>query len=328
MKLSLILPVHNSEATLGDQLEALAAETWPGDWELIICDNGSTDASLDIARRYNGRIPNLHFVDASGRRGASYARNKGVEVARGETVAFIDADDVIGRGWIAAIAEASESHDFMASRFEYQKLCETPEQDYGGGTQIDGIQHMWWPPFYPYSGACGIAIRKTLHEEIGGFDEKWPRLQDAEYCIRLHRHGARLQFVPDALMHIRNRATYKGIFHQAELWGQYNVLLYKHYRQEDKKLPHPFKRYIQDACKALKRWIRGPVNSRVMYQLGWHYGLLKGVLMYRVAPPVVGLIPLPEDTPTDDTTTPKTGEETCEGRPPQSEVSSPACSIH
>ncbi|MFK7787933.1 MAG: glycosyltransferase family 2 protein, partial [Phycisphaeraceae bacterium] len=290
MKLSLIIPIYNAAATLGEQLDAIAAVQWPGEWELILADNGSTDTSMSVARSYEGRIANLRIVDASDHQGAGYARNKGAEVATGETLAFVDADDVIAPGWVAAMAKASETHDFLASRFDYIKLCDQAEQDYCGGTQVNGIQHMWWPPFYPHSGSCGLVVKKTLHDAVGGFDNDWVELQDTDYCIRLYRHGARLRFAPDALMHIRNRSTYKGIFRQAKLWGQYNVLLYKRYRLEDNKLPHPTRRFCRDAYKALKRYIRGPVNSGVIYQLGWHVGLLKGSLMYRVAPPVVGLV--------------------------------------
>ena len=303
MKLSLIIPVYNAEATLGDQLNALAEQEAAYDWELIIADNGSKDESIKIAKSYEGKIANIRVMDASARRGAGHARNRAAELAVGETIAFIDADDVIGKGWIASIAEASKKHDFMASRFEYERLRECPEQVYGGGTQIEGIQRMWWPPFYPHAGACGIAIKKHLHEAVGGFDESFLRLQDTDYCIRLYQHGARLRFVPDALIHIRNRSTLKGIYRQAKTWGEYNVLLYKRYRLESHKLPRPIRHFCRDAYKTLKRYIRGPIDAGVMYQVGWHVGLLKGCLKYRVAPPVVGLVPIPDDLADADAAT-------------------------
>lgn len=312
MKLSLIIPVRNDSATVGEQLDALAAEDWPEGCEVIIADNGSTDRSIQIAKSYEGRIPNLRVVDASGRRGAGHARNKGAEAATGETVAFIDADDVISKGWVLAIAAAAEKYEFMASKFEHQKLRELPEQEYNGGTQISGIQFMWWPPFYPHAGACGIAIKKRLHEEVGGFDEDFLRLQDTDYCIRLYKQGARLKFVPEASIHIRNRATYKGVFRQAKSWGRYNVLLYKRYRLEDNKLQHAFRRYCKDAYRATKRALRGPMNAGVMYQLGWHIGLLQGCLLYRVAPPVVGLLAIPDDLWDDDQIADESNEATHE----------------
>lgn len=300
MKLSLILPVVNDAATIVQQLDAIAAQAWSGQWELIVADNGSTDQTLDIARSYGDRISNLRIIDATQRRGPAHARNEGVKVAQGETVAFIDADDVIGEGWMAAIAEAAEKHDFIASRFDYRKLREQPEQDYCGGTQVKGIQRMWWSPFYPHSGGGGIAIKRELHEAIGGFDTSWLRLQDTDYCIRLYKHGARLRFASDAVIHIRNRATYKGIFKQAKSWGQYNALLYKRYRNESEKLPHPIRSFCRDGLRALKRAVRGPRTPGVIYQLGWHVGLLKGSLMYRVAPPVTGLTTIPDEVPEPD----------------------------
>lgn len=310
MKLSLIIPVYNDAATIGEQLDALAVQAWPDRCEVIIADNGSSDGSIQIAKSYEGRLPNLRLIDASGRRGAAHARNKGAAAAMGETIAFIDSDDVVSVGWVAAIAEAAKKYDFMASRFDYQKLRQKPEQEYGGGTQVSGIQHMWWPPFYPHSGACGIAIKKRLHEMVGGFDEDLLRLQDTDYCIRLYKQGTRLKFVPEASIHIRNRASYKGVFRQAKSWGRYNVLLYKRYRLEDNKLQHAFRRYCKDAYRATKRAVRGPMNANVMYQLGWHVGLLQGCLLYRVAPPVVGLMAIPDDLWDDDETADESNEAT------------------
>ena len=294
MDLTLIIPVYNAEATLAEQLDALVEEQWSGDWEVIIANNGSTDGSLAIAEAYDSKIPNLRMIDASERRGAAFACNKGAEAARGETIAFVDADDVIAQGWVAAMGEASKTNNFMASQFDYKKLRLQDEQGYGGGTQANGVQRMWWPPFYPHAGSCGMAIKKHLHLQVGGFNEQMLVLYDTDYCIRLNRLGVRLSFVRDALMHIRNRSTKRGIYQQGKMWGQYNVLLYKKYRDEGQKLPAPFKRFFRDAARVLKKLLKGKTDPNLIFQAGWHVGLLKGSLLYRVAPPVIGLVPIPE----------------------------------
>lgn len=103
VKLSVIIPCLNAERTIGEQLAALAAQRWSERWEVIVADNGSTDGTLEVVRRFAGRLPELRVVDASQRRGSGYARNRGAAVARGEWLAFCDADDVVAPGWVAAM---------------------------------------------------------------------------------------------------------------------------------------------------------------------------------------------------------------------------------
>ncbi len=74
-RLSVIIPCYNSEATLGVQLSALAAQVCRYPWEAIIVDNGSRDATSSLARSFADRIPALRVVDASAARGSAFARN-------------------------------------------------------------------------------------------------------------------------------------------------------------------------------------------------------------------------------------------------------------
>src|SRR5664279_4470403 len=74
-KLSVIIACLNGAATLGTQLEALAGQPCPVPWELLLADNGSTDASVAIAESFRPRIPTLRIIDASSHRGAGPARN-------------------------------------------------------------------------------------------------------------------------------------------------------------------------------------------------------------------------------------------------------------
>ena len=69
--MSVIIPCYNSEATLGAQLSALAAQVCKYTWEVIVADNGSRDGTKDVATSFADRIPFLRVVDASARRGAA-----------------------------------------------------------------------------------------------------------------------------------------------------------------------------------------------------------------------------------------------------------------
>src|SRR5437016_13006727 len=89
---SVITPCKNAAPWLADAIESCLQQTWPN-LEIIVVDNGSSDASMEIARRYESSVTLLECK----RPGASAARNAGLEKARGDFIQFLDADDVLDR---------------------------------------------------------------------------------------------------------------------------------------------------------------------------------------------------------------------------------------
>ena len=88
---SIIVPVYNVESFLRPCVESVLAQTMP-DWELFLVDDGSTDASGAILREYEDRNPRIHGIFQENA-GASAARNRGLDAAEGEYIAFLDSDD-------------------------------------------------------------------------------------------------------------------------------------------------------------------------------------------------------------------------------------------
>ena len=79
---SVIIPVYNGAATLGEQLAALAPQTTDRPFEVLVCDNNSTDGTRTVVDEWVGRVPGLRVVDAFARQGPSHARNRGIVEAR------------------------------------------------------------------------------------------------------------------------------------------------------------------------------------------------------------------------------------------------------
>ena len=229
MKLSIVIPFHNAADTLADQLEALAQQQWQGTWEVILADNGSTDDWRPIVERYRHRLPDLQIVDASDRRGAAHAMNLGAGAAAGDALLFCDADDAVGEGWLAAMAAALAQHDFVAPRFDMERL--NPGWVYASQSnpQVEGLQQYRYPPFLPHAGGSGLSVKRSLFEAVGGFDESL-YLEDTDFCWRAQLAGASLHFEPNAVIHVRFRPTTRRIYQQARTWGEGNVVLYKKYR--------------------------------------------------------------------------------------------------
>jgi glycosyltransferase involved in cell wall biosynthesis len=196
VELSVIIPCFNAEATIAVQLEALAAQQWSRRWEVVVSDNGSTDRSMDVVRRYAGRLPGLRIVNASRRRNPSHARNVAIRAAAGRLLALCDADDEVEPGWVAALGDALLEHDYVAGQPCFDKFNTREENDYWAPLWEGGIYKK--SRFLPGTGAGNIGVRRSAHDAVGGFDETLPRFMDADYSWRLQLAGYRIHFAPKA----------------------------------------------------------------------------------------------------------------------------------
>lgn len=284
MDVSVIIPCYNAQATLAEQLEALAAQEFSGSWEVILADNRSTDHSVAIAQQFADRLPSLRIVSAAARQGPAHAMNAGASAAQGRLLTFVDADDVVAPGWLAAIVHALGTYDFVASRHDFTRL-NTPEVvGERENRQSEGLQPYTYPPYLPHAGGCGLGIRREHHEAVGGFDEDFFQLQDTDYCWRVQLMGISLTFVPDALIYVRYREQLIDSYRQAKGYAEYNVLLYKRY------LPRGMPRLTFRS--SLLSWyyfllrtpqLLNPTTRKVwIRQLGWRMGRLIGSIKYRV----------------------------------------------
>ena len=227
MKISVIVPCYNAAETLACQLGALARQTIEP-WEVIVADNASTDESVDVARRYGALLPRFKVVDASGRRGASHARNAGARASTGDVLAFCDADDEVAPGWIAGLQKGLVDHDFVASRFDLTKL--NPSLRYVH-PQATGLIRDPSFAFLPRAGGCGLAIRRHVHDSVGGFDEHIRFHEDTDYCWKIQLTGVQLGWASEAVVHVQHRHNSAERFRQARLWAASQVMVYKKYRR-------------------------------------------------------------------------------------------------
>ena len=91
--ISVIVPVHNGEKTLRKCVDSILHNT-VADIEIILVENGSTDRTLEICQEYSNSHQNVKTIVADVT-GLSHARNLGMDAAKGEWIAFVDADDYI-----------------------------------------------------------------------------------------------------------------------------------------------------------------------------------------------------------------------------------------
>ena len=288
--LTVIIPTFNGAGNLAEQLEALAHQTAPGPFEVIISDNGSTDETLDIVRKYVGKVPGLRIIDASDRRGRSHARNAGAEAGLAEALAFSDQDDVVGEAWVRAMATALERYDFVTGPIEGKRLNEPWQIEFSHYPEREPHVHKY-PPYLAHAPANNLGIKRSLHRSIGGFDESltfaW---EDSDYAFRLQLAGAKLRFAPDAVVHYRLRRDFVGLYRQARAYGRGNVAFYKKYEP----MAH-----VQESWKAeIAAWIslfrpgairdlwKKSKRAAWLCRLGWQVGHIKGCIAYGILAPL------------------------------------------
>jgi len=288
VKLSVVMPVFDAADTIAVQLDALARQRWDQPWELVVVDNGSTDDSMRIVETYRDRLPHLQVLSATGARGPAHPRNVGAVHATGSYLAFCDADDEVADDWVARIGEAVATHGFVASRMDAALLSDPRAlAAKGNKRQQTGLIEYTYVPFLPFAGTCGLAIRRELHERVGGFDESMTYLEDCDYCWRVQLDGTPLVFAPEALVHIRHRGDAQGLYRQGRNWGEYNVVLLKRYRAHGMPVP--------SWTVGLKLWwrlllrlpglARQANRDRFVWALGYRVGQVRGSLKHRIFAP-------------------------------------------
>jgi glycosyltransferase involved in cell wall biosynthesis len=285
MDLSIIIPCRNAADTIGCQLDALSRQRCAAPWEVIVADNGSSDASGEIAMSFRDKLPALRLIDASRRRGAAHARNAGARAALGRALLFCDADDQAAEGWLAAMHGALQRYDFVANRMDFLAL-NPPEMAGIRNPQEGGLPAVSYPPYLPYAGGCGLGIKRSLHDRLGGFDESLAQLEDTDYCFRAQLSGVSLQFVPEAVMHIRFRSQAGAHFRQARLWAQFNVLMYKRYGGGE-KIARAWRCHLSTwraLARNAPRLLRPETRAAWIRTLGTQVGVLHGVILHRVPP--------------------------------------------
>lgn len=226
--LSVVIPAHDAERTLGEQLTALARQRPPFPWELLLCDNGSRDGTATLARGWLPRLPQLTVVDASARRGPSAARNIGAGLARGARLAFCDADDVVAGDWVERIARALDEADIVAGAGE-TALLNDPRQSSVSWSVDSVITKPYWPR-YPAGASSNLGVRTEMFRALGGFDESLRTGEDIDLCWRVQLAGGAFARAADAVVHVRKRTGLRAIYRQAFSYAEGDRQLQNKYR--------------------------------------------------------------------------------------------------
>ena len=229
---SIIVACLNGASTLREALDSLAGQNGEIDCEIILADNGSTDGSQEIFARWAERHPEYRsrVLDCSGSRGKAYCLNTAIPKSSGDYILFLDSDDAVAPGWLAAMYAALKEYPLVAARLEHTRL-NTPEVRAVRTQHPLQLEPLWLPhhPFCTHSGGAALGFHRSVFDELGGFDTEFLALEDTDFCIRAYLAGYRIKFVTDAHYCYRFRQSIADIERQSYAYAKYSALLRKCY---------------------------------------------------------------------------------------------------
>jgi glycosyltransferase involved in cell wall biosynthesis len=201
-RVSVIVPVLNEARRITACLDALAAQEGAPPFEVIVVDNGSRDGTPDLVRNHSigGRL------EHEPARGPYAARNTGIAAARGEIVAFTDADCVPEPRWVAeGVATIDAGADLAGGRI-IQMASASPSvwERYDRATYLDQDLYIRVEKF---AATANLLVRAKVFADLGGFVPRLTASGDQELCQRAIRAGYRLAYAPDARVLHHPRAT-------------------------------------------------------------------------------------------------------------------------
>lgn len=259
---SVIIPVLNGADTIGDTLTALVHQAGtPADPEIIVVDNGSTDGTLDVVRQFD-----VTWLTEC-KRGPSAARNRGLNHARGEVAAFLDADTVPTRRWLNEITSPfADSNVLLVGGQLRDYISRTPPERFMSQMGAFQFEYRIFREGFPHVSSSNMAVRRSAALAIQGWDETFLTAEDFDFTLRLVRHF-RCPVIrpPGAILMNRHRRTDDGLRQQAWSYGEGLAKIHLRYPEIGRMdTARRFKLNVTLGVRRMKA-VLGPIGARV----GW-----------------------------------------------------------
>ena len=237
LDVSVIIPAYNAANTIAATLESLLSQTHAR-WEGIVVDDGSTDATADVARSFSARDSRFRMVtQANG--GESAARNAGIAAARHDWLLFLDADDWIAPKHLERLtAELAAHPELDAVHCGYARVARD------GTLVVEKYQPPAGDMFAILAQRAAFpvhtcVVRRSLVDEVGGFDTSFKKSPDWDLWQRVARAGARFGAVREVLAFYRMQPNSASLDARQLLDDGLRVLQRGHAADPRVPAPHP-----------------------------------------------------------------------------------------
>jgi glycosyltransferase involved in cell wall biosynthesis len=203
---SVVITTRNEAKNIRDLLESLSVQETP--FEVLVVDAGSTDGTVEIAKKFAAEFPTFQVHHCPGSRG--YSRNFGVARARGEYVAFIDGDCIANAFWLKQLRRAAGPRRVVAGRsvqIGYWAF------DLGRVELRRRGQDITYP-------SSNLLYPREAFLALGGFDPRFVTAEDIDLNFRAVESGLEIHHTDSAVVYARSRSSISSFLQQA-LWNGY-----------------------------------------------------------------------------------------------------------
>ncbi len=182
-KVSVVIPAYNSEQTICETIESVLNQTF-SDFEVIVVNDGSQDDTVAVVKTINdSRVRLIDYPNA----GAAASRNRGAEQARGELLAFLDADDLWTPDKLEAQVAALDKNPQASVAYSWTDFIDANSQFLWPGLHISEsgyvLERLLVVNFI--ENGSNTLIRKEAFRRVGGFDDSFESSEDWELWLRL-----------------------------------------------------------------------------------------------------------------------------------------------
>jgi GT2 family glycosyltransferase len=277
-----VVPVFNAATTIAACVDSILAQDYsPDRRQLVVVDNGSTDGSSAILRRYGRR---LALLDEQVR-GPAAARNRGISAAEGRYIAFIDADCIADRHWLSHLVAALESAQTEAVGGRI-RAAEPANSIAKFGERIHDHERAIREFMPPYLIGMNWAVLAEALRAVNGFDNRFRRGEDVDLAWRLRQSGCRFAYAPDAVVYHHNESTLYGLFTEGWLHGLHGVFISSVHAELLARHGYRRNRFgsVRRCTAALRDWWSGrdlpEAKCRTLFEAGKSIGRLCGSVRF------------------------------------------------
>ncbi|MBV8885601.1 MAG: glycosyltransferase [Chroococcidiopsidaceae cyanobacterium CP_BM_RX_35] len=252
---SVIVPIYNGEGDLPDLVDCLQQQTYPAErTEYLLVDNNSGDRTASLLKTLvqTSHPMQICLLQESTIQSSYAARNVGIRAARGEFLAFTDADCRPQADWLRQLIQPFGKPTVGLVAGEILALPSTGWLErYAERYATLSQKHTLAHPFYPYGQTANLAVRRRVLEQVGLFRSYLITGGDADLCWRILQSGQwQLILAAQAIVQHRHRSTLNELRSQWRRYGQGNRYLHE---LHGVSLGKEMRWY--DYCYRLSRWL-------------------------------------------------------------------------
>lgn len=272
---SIIIPSFNRESLIKETLDSLISQTYPN-WEALVVDDGSTDATCDVVQGYSGKDKRINLIRRKREpKGASVCRNIGIENAIGEYIIFLDSDDILTPNCLENRISFFEQYpDLDFAVFQMGVLS---HDGHYKSQKIIKKKSNYLYSFLSHDLPWTITgpIWKTIFikNEIIGFNETYPRLQDPEFHTRaLMVEGVKFHVLADSEPDCYYRAHSDKVFNVSILLNGFLLYIQEFLektssRADSEQCKFHLKRSYIEAIRGFYSYNKGNFTNENLVQL-------------------------------------------------------------